>query len=73
MGGLGYANCQLLTTELKAIKVGTLNVQESQKEDKQQFIYKDALKYDLQIFGLTETHVAQEDIMMIKVRHQIKQ
>ena len=73
MDDLGDANCQLLTTELKAIKVGTLNVQESQKEDKQQFIYKDALKYDLQIFGLIETHVAQEDIMMIKVRHQIKQ
>ena len=67
------SNCQLLTTELKVFKVGTLNVEGCWKEDKQQFIYKDALKYDQQILGLTETHVVQEDILTITARYQTKQ
>lgn len=66
-------NCQLLTTELKVIKVGTLNVQGCQKEDKKQYIYEDALKCDLQILGLTEIHVVQECILTITARHQAKQ
>ena len=51
---------KIISTELKIIKVGSLNVQGCQKEDKQQFIYEDALKYNLQILGITETHVEQE-------------
>ena len=66
-------NCQLLTTELKVIKVGTLNVQGCQKEDKKQYIYEDALKCDLQILGLTEIHVVQECILTITARHKAKQ
>ena len=64
--------CQLLKAELKVIKVGTLNVQGCRKEDKQQFIYEDALKYDQQIIGHTESHVVQEDILTITARHQTK-
>ena len=66
-------NCQLLTTELKVIKVGTLIVQGCQNEDKKQYIYEDALKCDLQILGLTEIHVVQECILTITARHQAKQ
>ena len=40
---------------------------------KQQFIYDDALKYGLQILGLTKTHVVQEDILTISARHETKQ
>lgn len=65
-------NCQLLTTELKVIKVGTLN-ERKEKEDKKQYIYEDALKCDLQILGLTEIHVVQECILTITARHQAKQ
>ena len=65
--------CQLLTTELKFIKVGTLNAQGCRKENKQQFIYEDALKYNLKILGLIETHVEQEDILTITSRYQTKQ
>ena len=61
---------QLLT---KVITIGILNVQGCWKEDKQQFIYEDALKYNLQILGLTESHLVQEDILTMTVRHQIKQ
>ena len=65
---LAMRNCQLLTTELKVINIGTLNVQQCQKEDKQQFMYEDALKYNLQSLGLTETHVVQEDILTITAK-----
>ena len=65
--------CQLLTTKLEVIKVRTLNVQGCRKEDKQQLIYQDALKYGLQILGITETHVVREDILTITARHQTKQ
>ena len=63
----------MLTTELKVIKVKILNVQGCQKEDKQQFIWKDALKYVLKILGITRTHFLQEKILTITARHQTKQ
>ena len=48
------------TVKDKALNVGTLNVQGCRDEFKQSIILKDALNYDLQVIGLTETHVIDE-------------
>ena len=48
------------TVKVKALNVGTLNVQGCRDEFKQSIILEDALNYDLQVIGLTETHVIDE-------------
>ena len=48
------------TVKDKALNVGTLNVQGCRDEFKQSIILEDALNYDLQVIGLTETHVIDE-------------
>ena len=53
----------MLTAKLK--DVGTLNVQACPEEDKKQFIYEDILKYNMQITGLTETHISQKEILAV--------
>ena len=45
------------TVKVKALNAGTLNVQGCRDEYKQVIILEDALNYDLQVIGLTETHV----------------
>ena len=56
------------TVKVKALNVGTLNVQGCREESKQQTILEDALGYDLQVIGLAETHVIDELTTTITVK-----
>ena len=50
----------------KFFNIGTLNRQGCKDKKKQVSIAKDAEKYKLQILGITETHVATQEIQEIK-------
>ena len=56
------------TVKVKALNVWTLNVQGCREESKQQTILEDALGCDLQVIGLTETHVIDELTTTITVK-----
>ena len=59
---------------MKFLNIGTLNVKGCREEVKQQTICEDAAKYDLNILGITETHVEKEtlDDITIKENNKIK-
>ena len=59
----------IANNEVKKLNIGTLNVQGCQDEITKKFLYEDTLRYDLQILGLTETHVKDETIETIKIKH----
>ena len=56
------------TVKVKALNVGTLNAQGCRDEFKQSIILEDALNYDLQVTGLTETHVIDEGTKIFTVK-----
>ena len=56
------------TVKVHSLNVGTLNVQGCREESKQRNIIDDALKYNQQILGLTETHVKDEGTTTINVK-----
>ena len=56
------------TVKVHSLNVGTLNVQGCREESKQRNIIDDAFKYNLQILGLTETHVKDEGTTTINVK-----
>lgn len=52
---------------MKTLNVGTLNVQGCQLLKKQKTICQDMFKYDLQILGITETHVKKKKTEKIAI------
>ena len=46
---------------VKELSVGTLNVRGCKKERQIQEVAEDALRYKLQILGITETHTGKDD------------
>ena len=56
------------TVKVKALNVGTLNAQGCRDEFKQSIILEDALNYDFQVTGLTETHVIDEGTKIFTVK-----
>ena len=59
----------IANNEVKILTIGTLNVQGCQDEVTKKFLYEDTLRYDLQVLGLTETHVNDETTKTIKIKH----
>ncbi len=57
---------------MESLNIGTLNIQGCQDKTKQLSIYQDALNYDLQILGLTETHVKEERIKFVTVKSELR-
>ena len=55
--------------KVKLLNVGTLNVQGCKDKATQKFIFEDTIRYDLQVLGLTETHVKEETTKSIKIQH----
>ena len=60
------------TVKVHSLNVGTLNVQGCREESKQRNIIDDAFKYNLQILGLTETHIKDEGTTTINVKRDNK-
>ena len=60
------------TVKVKALNVGTLNVKGCRDKYKQRIILEDALNYDLQVIGLTETHVIDEGTKTVTVKRKKK-
>ena len=60
------------TVKVHSLNVGTLNVQGCREESKQRNIIDDAFKYNLQILGLTETHVKDEGTTTINAKRDNK-
>ena len=58
--------------KVKLLNVGTLNVQGCKDKATQKFIFEDTIRYDLQVLGLTETHVKEETTKSIKIQHGCK-
>ena len=54
----------------KYLNIGTLNVRGSRDEVKMETIAKDAANYNLQILGITETHVKEESNTKIAVKSE---
>ena len=55
--------------KVKLSNVGTLNVQGCKDKATQKFIFEDTIRYDLQVLGLTETHVKEDTTKSIKIQH----
>ena len=53
----------------KPLNVGTLNAQGCNDALKQDQILQDALRYDMHILGLTETHIKEETHTAITVKY----
>ena len=56
------------STKVKSFNIGTLNVQGCKDHHKQYSILEDAINYNLQVIGITETHLTEECTKTIAVK-----
>ena len=55
------------------INIGTLNVRGIKEEQQKQLLIKDAIKYDISILSLAETHIPDEEYLLELSEWSIKE
>ena len=71
--GACYEEMSIANSRTQSHKSRNTQHSRMSKKTSNNFSCEDALKYDLQILRLTETHTEQEDTLTIIARHQTKQ